>query len=150
MTDDTETPTLTNLTEVLAPTHEPATVPAPPETTITFPSGVTVPLRDIFDPRDAPPELEEDTSDEHTVDERSGFTWDELGTMVYDTEQAVEYFGAIVERIEDTLDLHAKALNIILRELEAQKKGKKKRKAKAKATPKVKVKPKTLAKRARR
>ena len=124
MIDATDLPVLTRLPEALAPT------PIPPETTITLPSGEVMPLRDIYDPRDAPPEAN-DEADEAAFND------------------VVAYLVALTEGLAHTLVLHSEALNQILHGLTGpvaralQRKPKPKVKAKVKA----KVKPRKRAKR---
>ena len=128
MIDATDLPVLTHLPEALAPT------PIPPETTITLPSGEVMPLRDIYDPRDAPPEAN-DEADE------AAFNY------------VVAYLVALTEGLAHTLVLHSEALNQILHGLTGpvaralQRKPKPKAKAKVKAKAKPKAKPRKRAKR---
>lgn len=128
MIDATNLPVLTHPPEALAPT------PIPPETTITLPSGEVMPLRDIYDPRDAPPEAN-DEADEAAFND------------------VVAYLVALTEELAHTLVLHSEALNQILHGLTGpvaralQRKPKPKAKAKVKAKAKPKAKPRKRAQR---
>lgn len=143
MIDDTETPVLANLTEALAPVHEPAPAPAPSETTITLPSGEVLALSDVLDPRDAPPELDGDDDEPEFTDADVVFDFVDMLTHVH---AEIGHLVALTEVLEHTLALHSKALNQILHGLT----GPDMRVVRRKAKPKAKTKAKAKTKRTRR
>lgn len=129
MTDETETPVLAALTEVLAPTHEPAPTPIPPDTTLTLPSGETIPLRDLLDDQDYPVFTPTDEDEGCPGCEACGDD-EELLDKIWTLTNLMEEISAI-------LKLHGIALNEILHALTPPQR---KAKAKAKAKP-AKAKP---------
>jgi hypothetical protein len=148
MTDETEVPVLANLTEVLAPTHEPAPVPPAP-------SGEVVPLRvvskDVEYPVESNVPAHEEDGVEHDEDGEveqyvTALDPDLAAELLVDVANGVLDLRAYVDDIVASLRTHGAALNEILHALHA----KPKRKAKAKPKAKAKAKAKAKTKRARR
>jgi hypothetical protein len=161
MTDETELPVLTNLTEALAPTHEPAPVPA--DTTLTLPSGEAVPLHIVREnatyPVAEPVAFGGSPADDAEDDE--GGTWvtpleaDQANALVQGIFEGIEALHVHLDELAAEVRTHGIALNEILhalrpkpveRSLRDMVKGWPEPKDKAKPKAKVKAKPKAKAK----
>jgi hypothetical protein len=166
MIDETELPVLTNLTEALAPIHEPAPIPA--DTTVTLPSGEAVPLHIVREDATYPVAEPMASSDDATDDdeaEEGYFDNDFMFETIGATFENVQWLCEIVEKLEDALTVQGAAINQILIAMQAgekrpetlremvervwgkDEKAKPKAKAKTKAKPKAKAKAKAKAKR---